>query len=93
MTNILEAVEEGLLHWQGDVYIISAHVHRIGKHTPHDAPDDEHVYQYTICMGIPRPNSVEIYRHGSNSFNTYDDAILTMNKYLQNFYAKDKEWT
>ena len=65
-------------------------VSKIGKHTPHDAPDDEHVFQYTICIGIPRPNSTEVYRHGSNTFLNYDDAVLTMNEYIRNFYGHKK---
>ena len=90
MVNTIDVIEEALDVWQEDTFIISAYVSKIGKHTPHDAPDDEHVFQYTICIGIPRPNSMEVYRHGSNTFLNYDDAVLTMNEYLRNFYGHKK---
>ena len=87
--NNFEVWEDLSAHELNETYVVSAYITRIPKHIPHDHIADEYVFQYTVCLGIPHPSSSQLYRHGSRSFDTFDEACESLNIYLAGFYARE----
>ena len=80
MLNTIEA-EEWLLSFATEkTHIVSAYIPKIGR----DHPDDPTpVYQFVVTMDYAGAGRAQLYRHGSRSFDTYDEAVKEMNEYMK----------
>tara|TARA_R100001463_G_scaffold103499_3_gene157816 strand:+ start:2292 stop:2567 length:276 start_codon:yes stop_codon:yes gene_type:complete len=89
LNNTIDVHEDLSAHEPDETYLVSAYISKIPRHTPHVDEWNEFVFQYTVCLGIPHPSSSQLYRHGSRSFDTYDEACESLNIYLAGFYARE----
>ena len=84
MSNTID-VEESTLSFNSEkCYVVSAYVQKQIKHTPYDEDHGQYIYQFTVAMVYGSGN---VERHGSQTYSTYDEAMLAMNEYLKEFYG------
>jgi len=84
MSNIID-VEESTLSFNSEKsHVVSAYIQKEVKDAPADVYKwTEFIYQFTVAMVYGSGN---VERHGSQTYSTYDEAMLAMNKYLKEFY-------
>jgi|8_EtaG_2_1085327.scaffolds.fasta_scaffold23281_1 hypothetical protein len=84
MSNTIDVEESTLSFNTEKTHVVSAYIQKEVKDAPADVYNwTEFIYQFTVAMAYGSGN---VERYGSQTYSTYDETLVEMNKYLKEFY-------